>query len=186
VKRAALLIVFVLALAGCAHLQHSNAPTVRDQWDATLAKARIAADSGKYDAADQTLADFIAAHNGSHEATEAIFWRGLYKVDPNNKNGSLSAGISSLDVYLASDSAEWHKSVAKVLRRTAALAQTLKLAASPSQQPASTTPSPTSTSTADKDAMKSRDEEIASLREQLAKVNAELERIKKRLANPKA
>ena len=180
-KRAAILLA--LALGGCAHIQHSSAPTVREQWDATLAAARIAADSGKYETADNTLADFIAAHNGSHEATEAIFWRGLYKVDPNNKSGSLSAGISSLDVYLASDSAIWHKSVAQVLRRTAALAQSLKLAASGPQQTTTTT---ASTPTVDKDAMKSRDEEIASLREQLAKVNAELERIKKRLANPKA
>lgn len=178
-KRAAILLV--LAIAGCAHVQHSSAPTVSEQWDATLSKARIAADSGKYDAADKTLADFIAANKDSHEATEAIFWRGLYKVDPNNKYGSLSAGISSLDAYLASDSAQWHVSVAKVLRRTAALAQSLKLATSPSQQPTTTT-SPT----VDKDAMKSRDEEIASLREQLAKLNAELDRIKKRLANPKA
>lgn len=180
-KRAAILLAF--ALGGCAHFQHSGAPTVREQWDATLAAARLAADSGKYDAADQTLADFIAAHNGSHEATEAIFWRGVYKVDPDNKNGSLSAGISSLDVYLASDSAIWHTSVAKVLRRTAALAQSLKLAASSPQQTATPV---ASTPTVDKDAMKSRDEEIASLREQLGKAKAELERIKKRLANPKA
>jgi hypothetical protein len=184
VKRAAILLV--LAVAGCAHFQHSSAPTVREQWEATLVRARLAADSGKYDTADQTLADFIAAHNGSHEATEAIFWRGLYKVDPNNKSGSLSAGISSFDVYLASDSAVWHKSVAKVLRRTAALAQSLKIATSPSQQTNATTPMTTTAPTVDKDAMKSRDEEIASLREQLARVNAELERIKKRLANPKA
>lgn len=180
-KRASLLAVALFSSA-CAHLQHSG-PTVRDQWDATLASARVLADSGKYDAADKTLADFIALHNGSHEATEAIFWRGLYKVDPSNKNGSLSAGISSFDVYLASDSAIWHTSVAKVLRRTAMLAQSLKLSTTAAQQ---TTTAGTTVTTPDKDAMKSRDEEIASLRDQLAKVNAELDRIKKRLANPKA
>lgn len=177
-KRASLFLA-VLFSAGCAHIQHS-APTVRDEWDRTLATARQAADSGKYDAADRTLADFIALHPGKHESTEALFWRGLFKVDPSNKNGSLSAGISSLDVYLASDSATWHTSVAKVLRRTAALAQSLKLA------PTSAAQTTTVTTTPDKDAMKSRDEEIASLRDQLAKVNAELDRIKKRLANPKA
>lgn len=179
-KRASLLAVALLSGA-CAHLPHSS-PTVRGEWDATLANARVLADSGKYDAADKALADFIALHNGSHEATEAIFWRGVYKVDPNNKNGSLSAGISSLDVYLASDSAIWHTSVAKVLRRTAALAQSLKLASTTAQQ--ATTGG--ATVVPDKDAMKSRDEEIASLRDQLARVNAELDRIKKRLANPKA
>ncbi len=177
-KRAAF--VLALALGACAHFRHSSAPSVREQWDATLSKARVAADSGKYEAADQALADFIASHKGSHEATEAIFWRGLFKVDPNNKGGSLSAGISNLDVYLASDSAQWHTSVAKVLRRTAALAQSLKLATTSPQPVIPATP------TVDKDAMKSRDEEISSLKDQLARVNAELERIKKRLANPKA
>ena len=177
--RAAILIAAALSF-GCATFHRSGTPAVREQWDAALGVARTAADSGKYELADQTLASFISSHNGSHEATEAVFWRGLFKVDPNNRNGSLSAGISNLDAYLASDSASWHKSVAVVLRRTAALAQSLKLATTVQQQPTATVPTP------DKDAMKSRDEEIASLRDQLAKVNAELERIKKRLANPKA
>ncbi len=179
-KHALLLFAATLSL-GCATFQHKSGPTVRHEWDTALATARIAADSGKYDTADKVLADFISLHNGSHEATEAVFWRGLFKVDPNNKNGSLSAGISSFDAYLASDSSSWHKSVAVVLRRTAALAQSLKLASTTAQQATMTTPP-----VPDKDAMKSRDEEIASLRDQLAKVNAELERIKKRLANPKA
>lgn len=176
-KRITILLSIAMS-AACAHIQGSGKTTVREEWDSTLTVARRAADSGKYDVADRALADFISLYNGSHEATEAIFWRGLFKVDPNNRNGSLPGGITSFDVYLASDSAIWHRSVAVVLRRTAALAQSLKLAAA--GQP--TTPTPTG----DKDAMKSRDEEIASLREQLAKVNAELERIKKRLANPKA
>ena len=180
-KRASLLVVALFSGA-CAHFQNSPR-TVRSEWDSTIATARVLADSGKYDAADKALADFIALHNGSHEATEAIFWRGLYKVDPNNKNGSLSAGISSFDVYLASDSAIWYTSEAKVLRRTAALAQSLKLASTTAQQ---ATTAGGATVVPDKDAMKSRDEEIASLRDQLAKVNAELDRIKKRLANPKA
>jgi TolA-binding protein len=181
VRNAALLLA-AAASVGCAHVQRAPANTIGDEWGFTLAEARVAADSGKYDAADNALSKFIATHNGTHEATEAIFWRGLFKVDPNNKNGSLSAGITSFDAYLASDSASWYTSEAKVLRRTAALAQSLKLAATVAQQ----TTSPTTPVTPDKDATKSRDEEIASLREQLAKVNAELERIKKRLANPKA
>lgn len=179
--RQARILYLLLFSAACAHFQRSAPQTVREQWDATLSEARLDADSAKYDAADRALANFISLHNGSHEATEAIFWRGLFKVDPNNKDGSLSAGISSFDAYLASDSASWHRSVAVVLRRTAALAESLKLAATTSSL-ATLTPTPV----VDKDAMKSRDEEIASLREQLAKANAELERIKKRLANPKA
>lgn len=179
-KRVAIALI-AFASAGCASL-HSRGPSVQTEWNATLAAARMAADSGKYDAADKSLTDFIALHKGSPAATEAVFWRGLFKVDPNNKNGSLSAGISSFDAYLAGNPTDGYQSIAVVLRRTAVLAQSLKLAATVAQQ----TTSPTTAVTPDKDAMKSRDEEIASLRDQLAKVNAELERIKKRLANPKA
>jgi hypothetical protein len=177
----AAVVLAALICAGCASL-HSRGPSAQTDWNATLAEARVAADSGKYDTADKSLSDFIALHKGSPEATEAIFWRGLFKVDPNNKTGSLSAGISSFDAYLAGNPTGGYQSVAVVLRRTAVLAQSLKLAATVAQQ----TTSPTTVVPPDKDAMKSRDEEIASLRDQLAKVNAELERIKKRLANPKA
>jgi hypothetical protein len=182
VKRLVILCALLVS-AGCAPFHHPGSTPVRDEWDTTLSEARLDADSGRYDAADKALADFISLHNGSQEATEAIFWRGLFKVDPSNRNGSLSAGISSFDAYLASDSVNAHRSVAMVLRRTAALAQSLKVAATTATpQTTTVTPAPV----VDKDATKSRDEEIASLREQLAKANAELERIKKRLANPKA
>lgn len=170
------------ALAGCATLNRSSAPTLREQWMATLANARVAADSGKYDVADRTLVAFAAAHPGTREAREIAFWRALYMMDPNNKNGSLAGGVTGMDMYLADDSTSWYKSEAVVLRRTAAAAQAIKLAAmtaaQPTTTPATTTPPPA-------DALKTKDDEIASLRDQLAKVNAELDRIKKRLANPK-
>ncbi len=174
------LLFSVVAVGGCAHL-HRGAPSVREQWNTAIATARMDGDSGKYESADKVLADFIAAHRGTREATEAGFWRALYKVDPNNKNGSLVAGISGFDAYLGADSAIWYRSEAVVLRRTAAVAQALKTGAS---VPAATM-TPGTVTVVDKDAVRSRDEEIAALREQLAKVNAELERIKKRLANPK-
>jgi len=175
VRRAALFLGAIV-LGGCAHF-HRGEPSVREQWNTTIGIARMNGDSGKYEAADKVLADFIAAHHGTREATEAMFWRALYKVDPNNKNGSLAAGITGFDAYLGADSAIWYRSEAVVLRRTAAVAQALKVGSAP--------PTPNTVTVVDKDAVRSRDEEIAALREQLAKVNAELERIKKRLANPK-
>jgi len=146
----------------------------------TLSAAQVAADSGKYESADKILAEFVAAHPRTHESRELPFWRALYRLDPNNKNGSLAAGVAGLDAYLGDDSTRWYRPEAVVLRRTAAEAQALKVAAS--AQATTTTTGPT---TPDKDALKTRDEEIASLRDQLAKVNAELDRIKKRLANPR-
>ena len=170
---------FVIAGTACAHFQHAPAtPSLRDQWMTTLSAAQVAADSGKYESAERVLADFAAAHPRTHESRELPFWRALYRLDPNNKNGSLAAGVAGLDAYLGDDSTRWYRPEAVVLRRTAAVAQALKVAAS--AQATTTTTGPTTP-----DAMKSRDEEIASLRDQLAKVNAELDRIKKRLANPR-
>jgi len=148
----------------------------------TLSAAQVAADSGKYESAERVLADFAAAHPRTHESRELPFWRALYRLDPNNKNGSLAAGVAGLDAYLGDDSTRWYRPEAVVLRRTAAEAQALKIAASAQANTSSSTTTPT---TPDKDALKTRDEEIASLRDQLAKVNAELDRIKKRLANPR-
>ena len=177
--RRLLTVALVVAGTGCSHFQHGSAtPSLRDKWTATLSAAQLAADSGKYESADKVLAEFAAAHPRTHETRELTFWRALYRLDPNNKNGSLSAGVSGLDTYLADDSTSWYRSEAVVMRRTAAVAQALKVAAS--AQTATTTATPTPP-----DAMKTRDEEIASLRDQLAKVTAELDRIKKRLANPK-
>jgi hypothetical protein len=150
----------------------------------TLSAAQHAADSGKYDAAEKTLVTFVNAHPKTREAREAAFWRALYLMDPSNKSGSLAAGVSGMDAYLADDSTSWYRSEAVVLRRTASLAQALKLGA----VAAATTTAPATTTTTtgiDPATLKTRDEEIASLRDQLAKVNAELDRIKKRLANPR-
>jgi hypothetical protein len=179
--RHARLALAALLFLGCASAQRGKKPTAEEAWNTAFAAAQVAADSGKYELADKTLAEFISAHKTDPRATEAVFWRGVYKVDPNNKSGSLSAGISSLDAFLNSDSTSWYVPIARVLRRTAALAQSLTLAASVQAQTTTVVPVPV-----DKDAMKSRDEEIASLRDQLTKVKAELDRIKKRLANPKA
>jgi len=150
----------------------------------TLAAAQHAADSGKYDAAEKTLVTFANTHPRTIEAREIAFWRALYLMDPQNKAGSLAAGVSGMDAYLADDSTSWYRAEATVLKRTASLAQALKLGAAAAAT--TTAPATPAASTGvDPATLKTRDEEIASLRDQLAKVNAELERIKKRLANPR-
>jgi len=180
------LILSAIALAACAHMPVA-APAAQSDWDHTLENARRNVTAGNYFAADKLLDEYVRVHPDTREAKEAAFWKAAYLVDPANPLGSLAAGISALDSYLAStDSTGWYYDQALVLRRTAAAAEGVSAMASA-----------TSTAPADvvKDTVvvvsKSRDEEIASLKDQLAKskddlakANAELDRIKKRLANP--
>jgi hypothetical protein len=173
----------IITASACAHFQRTKAPSIQQEWMTTLASAQRAADSGKYDAAEKTLVTFANTHPRTIEAREIAFWRALYLMDPQNKAGSLAAGVSGMDAYLADDSTTWYRAEATILKRTASLAQALKLG---SAAAVTATAPATSTSTGvDPATLKTRDEEIASLRDQLAKVNAELDRIKKRLANPR-
>ncbi len=183
------LMLSALVFAACAHMPALASGPVSD-WDRTLENTRRAVAAGNYFAADKLLDEYVRVHPGTREASEAAFWKAAYMVDPANDRGSLSAGISALDGYLAStDSTGVYWDQALVLRRTAAAAQGVHTLASGAAKVTTTTPDVV------KDTVvvvsKSRDEEIAALKDQLAKskddlakANAELDRIKKRLANP--
>jgi hypothetical protein len=166
------------------------APNVQSDWGRTLDNARRDVAAGNYFAADKVLDEYVRVHPDTREAKEAAFWKAAYMVDPANERGSLTAGISALDAYVAaSDSTAWYRDQALVLRRTAAAAQGVGTTASPSV--AIVTPPADVVRDTVVVVTKSRDEEIASLKDQLAKskddlakANAELDRIKKRLANP--
>lgn len=182
------IVIPLLVLAACAHLQAIVRP-VQSDWDRTLSYARADVAAGDYDAAHLILDEFQRRHPGTREAREIAFWKAAYLIDPANKRGSLSGGIAALDAYLANGPAGLYHDQASVLRRTAAVAAGLANAS------ATTATADSLTATAVKDTVvvvsKSRDEQIAQLKDQLAKskdelakVNAELDRIKKRLANP--
>lgn len=173
----------------CAHLETIN-PRVQSDWNRTLVYARQNVDSGNYFAADKLLDEFVRTHPDTREAREITFWKAAYLLDPANPIGSLSAGIAGLDGYLNANPDGRYRNEARLLRRTAAVAQGVANAA---RLAASITDS--SAAPVVKDTVivvsKSRDEQIAALRDQLAqskaelaKVSAELDRIKKRLANP--
>ncbi|MDQ6689816.1 MAG: hypothetical protein M3Z18_04830 [Gemmatimonadota bacterium] len=182
-------VLSALALAGCASFPVAQ-QNVQGDWDRTLYYARRDVEAGNYFAADRLLDEFIRVHPDSRQSKEIAFWKAIYTLDPANERGSLPAGISALDQYLASaDSTAMYRNEALVLRRTAASAQGMTPATS-TQRPAGTSSVGGSPDTVVV-VTKSRDEEIASLKEQLAKskeelakVSAELDRIKKRLANP--
>ena len=188
-RKALRIVIPLLVLAACAHLQAIVRP-VQSDWERTLTYARADVAAGDYDAAQQILDEFQRTHPGTREAREIAFWKAAYVIDPANEHGSLSGGIAALDAYLADNSAGLYRDQATVLRRTAAVAAGIAIASA-----AATATADSAAAAAVKDTVvvvsKSRDEQIAALKDQLAKskdelakVNAELDRIKKRLANP--
>ena len=175
-------------VAGCAQMERVTTSAAPSDWDRTLYYARTAVDGHNYFAADKLLDEYTRTHPGTREASEIAFWKAAYVLDPANDGGSLADGITQLDAYLAANPQGLYRNEATVLRRTAAVAQSLN-------NVARTTVVDTVAARTPRDTVvivrKSRDEEIANLKDQLAKskdelakVSAELERIKKRLANP--
>ena len=173
--------------AGCATMQNVTKPQPSD-WDRTLYYARQNVDAHNYYAADKLLDEYVRMHPGTAEANEIAFWKAAYTIDPANERGSLGDGITQLDAYLASNPNGMYREEATLLRRTAAVAQSVNntLRVTIDSVPGGKTAKDTVVVVS-----KSRDEEIANLKDQLAKskdelakVSAELERIKKRLANP--
>lgn len=174
-----------LALSACAQVPLIPPPTPSD-YERTLYHARQNVDAGNYWAAERILNEFVRTHPDTRESKEIVFWKAAYMVDPANDRGSLAGGIAALDGYLA-DSTGLYRNEARLLRRTAAAAQSASVGTTASA-PTPSTPGTTDTVVV---VSRSRDEEIAALKDQLAKskeelakVSAELERIKKRLANP--
>lgn len=184
----AMLCVASLASSACNRmLQPNPAPAADREWPQTLANAQERAGRGDFDVADSLLGQFARRHAGTHNAGEAIFWQGVFRLDPSNRNGSLSVGLATLDAYLADPRPHDHAIEAITLRRVAAqLDAANRLAASASNaahEVATNSPTRAATGSEAKTADANADE-IKRLKDELAKANAELERIKRRLAQP--
>ena len=147
-------------------------------WPATLASSQQAAAGGRYREADSLLAVYATQNPATREARETDYWRGLFKLDPSNRDGSLEAGVAWLDRYITVGASAPHYDEALTLRRIANQLSTLSRLASASS----------ATQTSQRTVVvedKSKDEEVQRLKAELAKANDELERIKKRLVAPK-
>ncbi len=186
-----LTVLAAISFAGCSHLVQPNpAPVASREWPQTLAGAQERAGRGDFDAADSLLGQFARKHPGTQGATESVYWQGVFRLDPSNRNGSLSVGLATLDAYIADPHPHDHAAEALTLRRVAAqLDAANRLAASASVAARETTPSaPNRPSTESRPDQKTvdagTDAEIKRLKDELAKANAELERIKRRLAQP--
>lgn len=180
-------LLVALVSAGCATMQNVT-KAQPSEWEKTLYYARQNVDAHNYYAADRLLDEYVRTHPGTTEANETAFWKAAYTVDPANDRGSLNDGIIQLDGYLAANPNGMYRDEATLLRRTAAVAQSVN---NTLRVTIDSVPGGKSARDTVVVVSKSRDEEIANLKDQLAKskdelakVSAELERIKKRLANP--
>jgi hypothetical protein len=183
VKIGRLLTLGAAIAIGCSH-PHAEAPAPVDSaWTTTLDSAqRLAADS-QFASADTLLAMFAQGSPGSIGAQEAVFWRGVFLLEPANKIGSVHDATAALDGYLASPGHLPHRSEAVVLRRTAQLIDSLTQSRSMDSVPAM------NLIVSDSSRDSAREQEMAKmvklLQDSLNKTNAELERIKKRLSTGK-
>ena len=176
----------VLATGACNRMLRPNPTPAADRdWPRTLAGAQERAGRGDFEGADSLLGQFARQHTGTHAASEATFWQGVFRLDPSNRNGSLTVGLATLDAYLADPRPHDYAMVAMTMRRVAAqLDAANRLAASASIAAHEPPRSPTDTRPESRPADANADAEIKRLKDELAKANAELERIKRRLAQP--
>ena len=168
-------VIAALAVTACGTSQTRLAdpiPAGRTEWTPLLLQAAQEAGAGRYGGADKLLADFAVRYPASAEATEAMYWRALYKLDPSNQAGGPKDAGVLLDGYLASGGTT-HRTEVQTLRRVATALET-RVAA----------PSATKVVEVVKPDDKARDDEIARLKDELTKATSELDRIKRRLALP--
>ena len=199
-RRTTMIAAVALATQGisaCASLPFNSADgNVASAWQSALPLARAYASDGKFESADNVLADFAAKFPGTQNAVETFYWRAVFKMDPTNPHASTTMASSALDAYLANNGPREHVSEAPVMRRIASPIDGLnRLAASAITQAkdassiaanakAQAVDANARAADAKSDAPASSEAEIRRLKDELAKANAELERIRKRLSIP--
>jgi hypothetical protein len=188
-RRSIAAIATLILVGGCISGGSALRPAALRDWPQVLGRAQRSALDHRYDEAERTLADFAERFPNTAEATETLYWRALYRLDPSNKDGSISSGLASLDAYLRTDAGLAHRSEAETLQRLGRSLEALSraVAAMGGVNTTGTTASPAAASvSADRAAadLRARDAEIQRLKDDLAKANDELERIKRRLMTP--
>ncbi|MEO8335161.1 MAG: hypothetical protein ABI664_09315 [bacterium] len=166
-------------LSACTTAQpHLSDPSASPpiEWMTTTAQASHEAVAGRYVMADKLLSDYAARFPATSEATDAMYWRALYWLDPANPASSPREAVQLFDSYLVMSNGT-HQTEAQALRRLGlAIEARAVAAANTSIAPKIEPPKPED---------KLKDDELQRVKDELAKANAELERIKRRLAQPK-
>jgi hypothetical protein len=195
-RTAGLATLLALPLQACVTVRppHFMRPVAEREWGRTLAEARRLATVGQFVAADSLLSIFAGRHHGTPEATETLYWRGVFRLDPANGHATAQQALPALRAYVERGAAAEHPAEAQTLLRLAEQIATLTtmaanaLAAQSEAPPtggrgggggAVAAPRPGEAATAAQ-----QEAEIRRLRDELAKTNAELDRIRRRLVDP--
>jgi hypothetical protein len=154
------------------------------EWRAALENAKRLSAAGSPVAADSALAQFTSLHGSADQATEALYWRATFRLDPAFGPHGAQSALPLLDLYLAENASE-HHAEAVVLKRIAEYVDRLNAIAGAASNRAQSSNAAAADARADaRNAMsdvQAQDAEIKRLRADLAKANEELELIKKRL-----
>ena len=177
--RSAAFAAATVLLAACASMP---GPWRREQsereWVSTFTEAHRRAAQGRPASADSLLERFARDFPRSNEATETLYWRALFRLDPANASARPSDATELLDAYLAASTPTTHLVEAQALRRTAKALDSLQRALVVTRAVADSAAALAARPAAE------NPEEVQKLKEELAKTQAELDRIKRRLASP--
>ena len=156
-------------------------PATDDAWPTTLASVQELVANGRYAEADSALASFSEQNVGTPQGAEALYWRGVVRLDPANVTATPRSALAALDAYLAGGAALPHYQEALVLRRAASLLDGTRR--TPLAGPDTTAPAePVDTERV----LRATQDTVRALREELQRTQAELERIRRRLRPPTA
>src|SRR3712207_608336 len=124
-RNRSLLVIALVAAAGCNPRPVFLQARPMREWPATIQAAKVAAREGRYADADSTLARFMADNPGSYEAREAAYWRALFLIDPANRQASPDQALAAINQYFAGGSTADAYDEASVLRRAVEQADSL-------------------------------------------------------------
>lgn len=151
---------------------------VQLQWDSTRQAVVRYIASGRDSSADSTLGEFADRHEGTPQARESLYWRGLYRLNPDNHAFTPRDALVVIDQYLAGGGDQPRYDEALVLRNTAIALDIQRTP--PAPEPIAPAPVDTASGVAQQ-----REEEIKRLNAELQRTQAELDRIRKRLGTPR-
>ena len=143
-------------------------------WESTLDSIRTLVAADGHARADSMLARFALEHVGSPDAAEAMFWRALVALDPDNPLATPRDALVAIDGYLAGGVAQPRYVEALLLRRTASALEGA-LTAPPQQLTVTTLPADSLVR------LRAAQDTIRQLRADLERTQAELERIRRRI-----
>ena len=147
------------------------APSAGARWEATRRQVESLVAEGRGAGADSTLVAFLRATPDS-DATAAMRWRILLRLDPRTSGGDLAPAVTLLDSLLADSTA--HRGLrpeAALLRRGLAAADSLRRLEGRRRSQAVQQAG-------------DRADEVRAVRDSLQKLAAEIERLKRRLRAP--